>query len=97
MSLRWVHRLLLVAVLGLAVVVVVKRREPPAVARSRTPALRALALVPRGPAFVMTVDIARLRASPFAPAFARLGLMELVGTTTACRFDPLRELPTIRV
>jgi hypothetical protein len=89
---RWVHRLLLVAVLALIALVVVKRREPSAARPPRTTALRPLALVPRGPAFVMTVDVARLRASPFAPLFARLGLTELVGTTATCRFDPLRDL-----
>jgi hypothetical protein len=91
-STRWVHRLLLVAVLALIALVVVKRREPSTRAPGRPASLSPLALVPRGPAFVMTVDVARLRASPFAPAFARFGLMELVGTTATCRFDPLRDL-----
>jgi hypothetical protein len=94
---RWVHRLLLVAVLALIALVVVQRREPSVARSSRTTTLRPLALVPRGPAFVMTVDVARLRASPFAPAFARLGLSELVGTTAACQFDPLRDLSELVV
>jgi hypothetical protein len=96
-SLRWVHRLLLVAVLALLALVVVKRRESSVATPARPTALRPLALVPRGPAFVMTVDVARLRASPFAPAFAKLGLSELVGTTAACRFDPLRDLSELVV
>jgi hypothetical protein len=94
-SLRSVHRLLLVAVVALIALVVVKRREPSVAVASRTVTLRPLALVPRGPAFVMTVDVARLRASPFAPALARLGLAELLGTTTTCRFDPLRDLSEV--
>jgi hypothetical protein len=96
-SLRWVHRLLLVAVLALIALVVLNPREPSVVKPSRTTAIRPLALVPPGAAFVMTVDVARLRASPFAPAFARLGLTELLGTTDACRFDPLRELTELVV
>jgi len=45
----------------------------------------------------MTVDVARLRASPFAPAFARFDLRSLVGTTAACRFDPVRDLTELVV
>jgi hypothetical protein len=96
-SLRWVHRLLLVAVLVLGALVVVKRREPPVARPTRTTALRPLAFVPPGAAFVMTVDVARLRASPFSPALARLGLADLLGTTAACRFDPLRDLSELVV
>lgn len=97
MSLRWVHRLLLVAVLALSAFVIVKRREPSGAAPRAKTELRPLALVPPGPAFVMTVDVARLRASRFAPALARLGIAELMGTSAACRFDPLRDLTELVV
>jgi hypothetical protein len=96
-SVRIVHRALLVAVLALIAYVVVNRRDTPAPGPSRTPELRALALVPPGAAFVMTVDVARLRASPYAPALARLGVLQLLGTSDACPFEPLRDLAEVVV
>lgn len=97
MSLRWIHRLLLLAVVALIALVVVKRREASVVTPRAETELRPLALVPPGAAFVMTVDVARLRASPFAPALAKLGIADLVGTSAACRFDPLRDLTQVVV
>jgi hypothetical protein len=94
---RSVHRLLLLAILCLIAFVVVKRREPAVITPRAKTELRPLALVPPGAAFVMTVDVARLRASPFAPALARLGIAELLGTSEACRFDPLRDLDQVVV
>jgi hypothetical protein len=96
-SVQAVHRLLLVAVLGLIAFVVVERREPSATLPNGKAELRPLALVPPGAAFVMSVDVARLRASPFAPALARLGMAELMGTSSACRFDPLRDFTDVVV
>jgi hypothetical protein len=96
-SVRVVHRLLLVAVLSLIAYVVVRPREVSTPAPVKAVTLRPLGLVPPGPAFVMTVDVARLRASPLAPALARFGLAELVGTSAACRFDPLRDLTELVV
>jgi hypothetical protein len=88
---------LLVAVLALIGYVVLHPRETGAPAPSRAAEVRPLGLVPPGAAFVMTVDVARLRASPYAPALARLGLAELVGTSAACRFEPLRDLSEVVV
>lgn len=97
MSVRTVHRLLLVAVLALIAYMATRRQEPATSAPVSLAERRPLALVPPGPAFLMTVDMARLRASPLAPALARFGLAELVGTSAECRFDPLRDLTDVVV
>jgi hypothetical protein len=96
-SVRTVHGVLLVVVLGLIAFVIAERREPPATLPETKAELRPLALVPPGAAFVMSVDVSRLRASPFAPALARFGIAELMGTSKTCHFDPLRDLTEVVV
>jgi hypothetical protein len=96
-SVRTVHGVLLAVVLGLIAFVIAERRELPATLPGTKAELRPLALVPPGAAFVMSVDVSRLRASPFAPALARFGIAELMGTSKTCHFDPLRDLTEVVV
>ncbi|HEY3497481.1 MAG TPA: hypothetical protein VGK73_22445 [Polyangiaceae bacterium] len=51
-----------------------------------------LAVVPAGPAFVLSVDLARLRKSKAGLALARAGSEELAKAGKTCGFEPLRDV-----
>jgi hypothetical protein len=53
---------------------------------------RPLAVVPAGPAFVLSVDLARLRKTPAGLALARAGAERLHATGKRCGFEPLRDM-----
>jgi hypothetical protein len=68
----------------------------------RGPALRSsfetpkpLAVVPAGPAFVLSVDLARLRRAPAGVELARMAAERLNAVGKRCGFDPLRDIDDI--
>jgi hypothetical protein len=61
--------------------------------RPAVPLPKPLAVVPAGPAFLLTLDLARLRATPAGLAVANASSRELSKRTgQACGFDPLRDV-----
>ncbi len=94
MSVRTVHALSLVAAL-VAVALVATRRDtpPPAPPRVRHP----LALVPPGPAFVATLDVAAVRKTEAAVLLEHAELGRLLGTGKGCALDPIRDLDMVVV
>ena len=59
--------------------------------------MKPLGVVPAGPAFVLSVDLKRLRTTPAGLELARAGSQEFVKTTKTCGFEPLRDVDEIVV
>jgi hypothetical protein len=65
--------------------------------RPSVPLPKPLAVVPAGPAFVLTLDLARLRKTPTGLELARAGAERLEQSGKTCGFEPLRDVDEIVV
>ena len=59
--------------------------------------VKPLAVVPAGPAFVLSVDLKGLRTTPAGLELARAGSEEFAKTAKTCGFEPLRDVDEVVV
>jgi hypothetical protein len=89
------HYLLLAGALALfaaAVVIIL-----PWSGAEKAPPIRPLAIIPVGAAFVLDVDVARLRKSATGAELSRLGFERLSPAGPSSEFQPLRDVDTVVV
>lgn len=90
------HRFLLFlgAVSLLAAALVLRR---PWSSAPKAPPIAPLAIIPVGAAFVMDIDVARLRKSATGTELSRLGFERLSGAGSGSEFQPLRDVDAVVV
>jgi hypothetical protein len=91
---RHFHWFLLAGAVVLVGAVLAMRRPPGPAAVSR---LAPLAIVPAGAAFVIDVDLARLRTSATGAELTKLGWARLSTTGSSAAFQPLRDVDEVVV
>jgi hypothetical protein len=89
---HWILLSLSLAFLAAALVI-----QKPWSGRPETPRLAPLAVIPAGAAFVMHVDLARLKASAAGTELSRLGWARFAPPGPSAAFQPLRDVDEIVV
>jgi hypothetical protein len=89
---HWILLSLSLAFLAAALVI-----QKPWSGRPETPRLAPLAVIPAGAAFVMHVDLARLKASAAGTELSRLGWARFAPPGSSAAFQPLRDVDEIVV
>lgn len=93
MKIRAVHWLTLAAAIVALALLLTRRGDAPT-HRGITPA-QPLAVIPPGAAFVLTADLARLRATAAGRALAETAWKEIDPARAPCGFEPLRDVDQV--